>query len=384
MNTENPFNEAFTSYFHRSVGGYHGAKLRRYQDIIDRYLSKFDIDVLNMLNTKYFIVADRDTGKRYAELNPDANGAAWMVDDVVFVDGAAAELSALETIDNKRQAVVDKRFREAVRVSGTGSASLAESGKNSAGTAGNAGSAERETADSERESVENEANSAGASAGNRAGAGAKNRAEAGGNAGSAGRETADSEWESIENESNSAGASTGNRAGAGAKNRAEAGGNASSAGRETANSERESVENEANSAGAGAAHSTGTGTGAAAGDATGAAAGDVAEVELTVYQPNYQRYETLSATEKVAVFSEIYYDKGWTAYLDGKPTAYFRADYILRAMVVPAGAHSIEWRFRAPHFAKVEGVTLVCSIAILLWLAAGCIFFVRKRQLKKQ
>ncbi len=47
------FNEAYTSYFHRSVGGYSAAKLRRYQDIIDRYLSRFHLGVLNMLNTKY-------------------------------------------------------------------------------------------------------------------------------------------------------------------------------------------------------------------------------------------------------------------------------------------------------------------------------------------
>jgi cell division transport system permease protein len=96
-------------------------------------------------------------------------------------------------------------------------------------------------------------------------------------------------------------------------------------------------------------------------------------IELTEYRPNYLKYTTSSAAEGLAVFSEIYYDKGWTAYIDGAPAPYLRADYILRAMTIPAGDHTVEWRFRAPGFAAVEGVTLASSILILLCLFAAAL-----------
>jgi hypothetical protein len=228
MNTENPFNEAYTSYFHRSVGGYHAAKLGRYQDVIDRYLSRFHPGVLGMLNTKYFIVNDPASGARTVELNGAALGAAWFVDDVAWVDGAAAELEALDKTDLRRVAVVDGRFKN---VAGLNIPSNKTDGSN---------------------------------------------------------------------------------------------------------------------------------------------------IELVEYRPNYLKYTASSSQEQVAVFSEIFYDKGWTAYVDGEEAPYFRADYILRAMVVPAGDHTIEWRFRAPRFAQVEAVTLTSSILILLWLATALAFLIFK------
>lgn len=224
MNTDNPFNDALTSYFHRSVGGYHGAKLRRYQDIIDRYLSRMNMDVLDMLNTKYFIVTDRQTGEQTVQVNPEANGPAWFVDRVFIVDGPHEEIDAVGTIDNKKEAVVDKRFAEMIEAIGQNSVDSA------------------------------------------------------------------------------------------------------------------------------------------------------ATIRMTDYRSNYLRYETSSTEEQAAVFSEIYYDKGWKAYIDGTEVPYFRADYILRGMIVPAGDHVVEWKFRAPRFAAVEGVTLACSIIILLWLIAVVVF----------
>jgi uncharacterized membrane protein YfhO len=70
-------------------------------------------------------------------------------------------------------------------------------------------------------------------------------------------------------------------------------------------------------------------------------------VKLLDYSPNRLKYATNSTSSGVVVFSEIYYDgeKGWHAYLDGKPVEHFRADYVLRAMAVPAGAHQVEFRF---------------------------------------
>ena len=79
--TVNPMNDGSTSYFHNSIGGYHAAKLGRYQELFDFQIAKNNMQVLNMLNTKYFIVGN-DKGEKQAQLNPDANGNAWFVDNV--------------------------------------------------------------------------------------------------------------------------------------------------------------------------------------------------------------------------------------------------------------------------------------------------------------
>ncbi len=209
--TVSPFNDATTSYFHRSVGGYHGAKLARYQDLIDRYLSTLDESVLDMLNTRYAIVPG-DDGQPEAVFRDTAFGAAWFVDSVVYAPTARAEIDALGTLDLRTTAVV----------------------------------------------------------------------------------------------------------------------------------------------------ATGTPL-----PAVSSGADPAARIELTEYRPNYLKYEYSAPEEAVAVFSEIYYADGWTAYVDGTETPYFQADYVLRAMLLPAGAHTVEWRFRAPHWTAVEGVTLAASLAIL-------------------
>ena len=105
-------------------------------------------------------------------------------------------------------------------------------------------------------------------------------------------------------------------------------------------------------------------------------------IRLTEYRPNYLKYEYTSAAPATAVFSEIFYDKGWTAWVDGVETPYFRADYLLRALELPAGDHTVEWRFRAPHWGAVEGVTGLCSAAILLLIAglAAAEWYKRKKR----
>ena len=75
-----------------------------------------------------------------------------------------------------------------------------------------------------------------------------------------------------------------------------------------------------------------------------------ASIRMTEYRVNRHTYEYSAAAEGVAVFSEIYYPHGWTAYVDGQEAPYFRADYVLRAMKLPAGDHVVEFRFRAPHY----------------------------------
>ena len=231
--TVSPFQDATTSYFHRSVGGYHGAKLARYQDLIDRYLSYRNDAVLDMLNTRYLIVPG-DGGQPEAVLRPTANGAAWFVDAVAVAGSPQQEIDLLGETDLKRTAVIaekDKPYTEGW-------------------TANPADTAAQRT------------------------------------------------------------------------------------------------------------------------------------IALTEYRPNYLRYEYTAPAEGVAVFSEIFYPYGWTAYVDGAEAPCFRADYVLRAMRLPAGQHTVEWKFRAPGWKAAEAVTLVSSLTILLGAIAAtiCCFRFRKRE----
>jgi len=111
--TTNTFNDARTSYRLKSLGGYHAAKLRRYQDLIDEHLSQMHMPVIDMLNAKYVIVQGED-GQPEPQLNPGAFGNAWYVGRLEVVDGANAESDALMRLDLSREAVLDASFREAV------------------------------------------------------------------------------------------------------------------------------------------------------------------------------------------------------------------------------------------------------------------------------
>jgi hypothetical protein len=91
-----------------------------------------------------------------------------------------------------------------------------------------------------------------------------------------------------------------------------------------------------------------------------------ATIKLASYLPNKLKYLSSAQYEQLAVFSEIYYDKGWNAYIDGKLTPHFRADYILRAMRVPSGSHEIEFRFEPESFYKGEKVSLASSLLIII------------------
>lgn len=231
--TVSPFNDATTSYFHRSVGGYHGAKLSRYQDLIEHHLGDTASPVYNMLNTKYYITADQSTGKYNVMVNPDRLGAAWFVDKLLTVDNPQDEIDALDDIDLASEAVADERFADIYT-----KASM------------------------------------------------------------------------------------------------------------------EGVDQQAT-------------------------------IQLVEYKPNYLCYESISEYDEIAVFSEIYYPHGWTVRIDGEPAEYFRANYVLRAMVIPAGEHTIEWEFEIPRFRQTENITLASSLAILaaVAVAAGVtIMSKRKKQ----
>ena len=204
--TVSPYNDATTSYFHRSVGGYHGAKLARYQDLIDRYLAYNNQQVLDMLNTRYVIVPGAD-GQPQAQRRTTAFGAAWFVDSLAPARSAQEEIDLLGEVNLRTTAVVNTSQTE------------------------------------------------------------------------------------------------------------------------------ESMQRPMPSG-----------------------IYDSARIDLAEYRPNYLRYEYSTPEEAIAVFSEIYYDKGWKAFIDGAEAPYFRADYVLRAMRLPAGEHVVEWRFRAPGWNTVEAV----------------------------
>lgn len=213
--TVSPFQDATTSYYHRSVGGYHAAKLRRYQDIIEKHLSQNNMAVYDMLNTKYFIVQGED-GKASVQVNSGALGNAWFVDQIQWVDTPDQEIIALgEGFSPRHTAVIDRRF------------------------------------ESELTGINPSADS-------------------------------------------------------------------------------------------------------------------LASITLTEYKVNHLTYHSKAAAEGVAIFSEVYYAKGWKAYIDGVEVPYLRADYILRAMKIPSGEHTIEWRFAAPHFETVVNLTRASSAILLL------------------
>ncbi|MDP2687132.1 MAG: YfhO family protein [Aequorivita sp.] len=103
-------------------------------------------------------------------------------------------------------------------------------------------------------------------------------------------------------------------------------------------------------------------------------------IELYSYQPNHLVYEASTDTEQVAIFSEVYYPMGWNAYVNGKPAEYFRANYLLRAMVIPPGNNKIEFKFEPKVIQTGSTISLASSIVFLLILLGGLYFAFRKKE----
>ena len=220
--TIDPFNNATGSNWYNTVGGYNAAKLKRYQELIDNQLSKGNIHVFNMLNTKYFIVAD-SVKRPVVQLNQGALGNAWFVNSVQFVATADEEMNSLTGFDPKEEAIIDHRFQPMINLL--------------------------------------------------------------------------------------------------------------------------KMNFDPN-----------------------------ATITLTSYNPEHMVYAYNSATSELAIFSEIYYDKGWHALVDGKPAPYFRADYVLRGMQLPAGIHKIEFIFHPDSYYTGEKISLAGS-ALLVFAFLGLIWF---------
>ncbi|ALO14238.1 putative membrane protein [Salinivirga cyanobacteriivorans] len=206
--------DARTSYFHNSLGGYHGAKMQRYQEMIDRHIGQGNMDVINMLNAKYFITSQNN--QKIAQRNPGALGNAWFVNKVKLVENADAEIAALNDFDPTKTAIVDQRFSNHV--------------------------------------------------------------------------------------------------------------------------------------------------------ADSYAIDSAASIKLTSYSPKKLEYKTKSKTKQLAVFSEVYYPAGWEASIDGKPAKHIRVNYILRALEIPAGEHSVTFEFRPQSYYAGRNISLASSIILILFV----------------
>ena len=218
--TQSTFNDAITSYHHKSVGGYHAAKLSIYQDLIENQLSKqpMNMSVLNMLNTRYVITQD-STGQVLPNRNPGALGSVWFVREVQFVKDAAAEMRALDNFDPVRTAVVQDMYKAAVITPVADSAAV---------------------------------------------------------------------------------------------------------------------------------------------------------ISLVKNDHDIVNYQSESSAPQFAVFSEVFYDRGWKAFIDGKETPIAKVNYVLRGLSIPAGKHAIEFRFEPASYANGRNVTAI-SQYVLIGLLLGAL-----------
>jgi len=109
-----------------------------------------------------------------------------------------------------------------------------------------------------------------------------------------------------------------------------------------------------------------------------------ATIKLVNYAPDFLVYESNTSSDQLAVFSEIYYPHGWVVTVDGKSAEHFRANYVLRAMIVPAGKHTIKFEFVPEVYKKGVMISYACSIALLLMIFAGAFLeFRKKRKIEK-
>ncbi len=227
-------NGARTSYYHKSIGGYHAAKPAAMQDLFDFHIYKGHVNVLNMLNVKYVLQQDEE-GKSYPAVNPEANGNAWFIKKIKPVSNADKEIQGLENLDTKNEAVVNTSKFTSLNL-------------------------------------------------------------------------LDFQVDSL------------------------------------------------------------------------------ASIALTKYSPNHLTYRSNNNHSGVAVFSEMYYQNGWNAYIDGKPVEHFRVNYTLRGLKVPAGKHSIAFKFE-PNIVK-EGSTIALassiSLGVLILMGIGFTFWRSKQEEEKE
>lgn len=124
--TVDPFNNASPSYFHKNIGGYHAAKLMRYQELLERQFAKsINEDVLDMLNTRYLITNNREGTSQSIRRRDQAAGNAWFVDRVSFVKTNEEEMNAIDSFDPKKEAFIHQEFKDKMDEKRLGKASNA-------------------------------------------------------------------------------------------------------------------------------------------------------------------------------------------------------------------------------------------------------------------
>jgi uncharacterized membrane protein YfhO len=105
----------------------------------------------------------------------------------------------------------------------------------------------------------------------------------------------------------------------------------------------------------------------------------LASIALVEYKPNHLAYKSNASTDQLAVFSEVYYPAGWNAYVDGELKPHFRANWTLRAMLIPAGSHTVEFKFEPTIYSTGEKISLASSILLLLLLIVYGVIEIRKK-----
>lgn len=225
--TSNPFASGRASYFHNALGGYHAAKLGRIQDLDDFYLSKGNMNVLNMMNVKY-LIGQIETGQVIHQSNPTANGNVWFVENVMLAKDTNEEIQLLDSLDSRNTAVINMEFKSRIPLE-----------------------------DIDRDTT--------------------------------------------------------------------------------------------------------------------------ATIKLVSHAPNHLVYETSSSSSQLAVFSEVYYPRGWNAYIDNNSADFFRTNYVLRAMVIPEGEHQVEFRFEPQVIKTGSKISLASSVVFIILLAGGLFINYRKR-----
>ncbi len=318
----NPFNSSYTSYFNKSIGGYHGAKLSRYQDLIDFHISKGNPAVINMLNTKYYLRPQRDqTGVSNTELthvNAQAMGNAWFTKDIQLVADANEEIMAMNSYNVTRLAV---KGEGQVFVDGEPVAKAELKGDEAISILLPGMEEPMPIDDIPYSAITTQPLAL--------------------NADSTGLNWIyDSAPDSLVNKVFSL--TTGAKGGWVPT--------------------QTTLVDQRYAANVSETSYSGNGT-----------------IEMVSYHPDHMVYASNSADKQFAVFSEMYYENGWKAYIDNAEVPVVRANYVLRAIEVPAGAHEIRFEFKLETYEKAKTMALVGTIALLLLLAYG-IFVESKRE----
>lgn len=316
--SRNPFNDALTSYHHNSIGGYHAAKLQRYQDLIDFHIGQQRMSVLNMLNTKYFIVDNRE-GRVMAQRNPDNLGNAWFVGNYKVVANADEEIAHLDRV---------------YRIYPEPGAAVYRGG-NQLSAGDMVGSSDLLVLAGQNVPVDN-----GFTLDLRA------------------RRLPPGDTLSI----GSGEAATFRLSESGVAPM-----HALLAIDYTFDPRNDALVDQRFSG-----YLEGL-------DNFVPQAGD--QIQLTEFRMNLLRFESRAAGERLAVFSDIHYPKGWNVYIDGQQADYIRVNYALRGLRVPAGEHAIEWRFEPRTFITGSKVSLAGSLLMVL-VVGGLLYMMYRRDAK--